>query len=316
MKISLPLIVGAVCRAPWGRRTKLARRLLPALLDEGITAIAEVCEFKTPADFRKDYARLTAMLGREDKTPSMGELEFLLSTHHRPVQHLGSIGWQDYAFLTAFVSILEPQRVIEVGTLTGFSAAIIAAALSRQHGSTGAASGDTIDFRRQCLIDETRPTGFEIPELIPHLTSMVRLHVPRDSAFVSELAKPDELEIVFIDADHRHPQPLLDLLRLAPFVRIGGWMVLHDIQWGTMGRKAVEAGQTLRWGASYGAEWLFNHWPFRKISGGNIGAIRLPADKSALIPFAVGLMKARFEITGKAGVQARRVLYQTIGQLV
>jgi len=37
-----------------------------------------------------------------------------------------------------------------------------------------------------------------------------------------------------------------------------------------MGRKAVEAGQTLRWGASYGAEWLFDRWPFRKISGGTL----------------------------------------------
>ena len=216
--------------------------------------------------------------------------------------------------------------MIEIGTLTGFSAAVIAAALSRRHGSNSGAWVDTIDVCLKCPIDETRPTGFEIPELIPDLTAMVRLHIPHDATFVSELAKRDELEIVFIDADHRHPRPLLDLLRLAPYVRRGGWIVLHDIQLGTLGRKAIEAGQAssnqvflnavLKRGAPYGAEWLFDNWPFRKISGGNIGAVQLPNDKSALIPFALRLMSVPFEITSKAATRARRALYQSFGELI
>jgi hypothetical protein len=105
-----------------------------------------------------------------------------------------------------------------------------------------------IDLRPQCLIDETRPTGFEIPELIPDLVSRVRLHIPNDSRCVRTLARPNELELVFIDADHRHPRPLLDLLRLAPYVRSGGWIVLHDIQLGAIGRKIAAAGETSPWG--------------------------------------------------------------------
>jgi hypothetical protein len=61
----------------------------------------------------------------------------------------------------------------------------------------------------ECLIDETRPTDFEIPELTPDLTAMVRPHVPHDATFISELAKRDELEIVFIDADHRQRKPTI-----------------------------------------------------------------------------------------------------------
>ena len=255
------------------------------------------------------------MLGRAGKTPPPGELEFLQSIVNRQIHYPYTIGTSDLFFLTAFVSILAPQRVIEIGTWTGFSAAIIAAALRRQHGKDNAGWVDTIDVCQNCLVDETRPIGFEITESFPELASMIRLHIPHDSTVVRELAKSNELEIVFIDGSHRHPRPLLDLLRLAPYIGSGGWNVLHDIRLGTKGRKAVEAGQALRRGTPYGAEWLFDYWPFRKISGGNIGAVRLPNEKSALIPFALHLMSVPFEVTGKAARSARRVLYQSFAEL-
>ena len=256
------------------------------------------------------------MLGHAGKSPPPGEVEFLHAMAHRSTWYPLAIGASDFFFLTAFVGILAPTRVIEIGTLTGFSAAIIAAALSRQHGKNGAAIVDTIDVRPTCLIDETQPTGFEIPRLIPDLTPMVRLHIPHDSSFVAELAQPNELQIVFVDADHRHPRVLLDVLRVAPYVCAGGWMVLHDIQLGTIGRRMKEAGEPTPWGAPHGAEWLFDRWPFGKINGGNIGAIQLPNDKSMLIPFALNLMAVPYEIDGKAALRAQRALYQSVNELV
>jgi predicted O-methyltransferase YrrM len=289
--------------------------LLSSLFDPGPTARAEVCEFNSVAGYQKSYAQLATILGRKGKAPPPGEIEFLDSVRHRPIQHPGSIGLSDYLFLTAFVSILAPQRVLEIGTLTGLSAAIMAAALSRQHGNETSAQVDTIDVRAQCLIDETRPTGFEIPTLIPSLTSMVRLHIPHDSSFVRELAKRDELEFAFIDANHQHPRPLLDLLRLTPYMRSGGWIVLHDIQLATIGRKAVATGQSPRFGVQSGAEWLFKEWPFRKISAGDIGAVEIPPDKSALIPCALRLMSVPFEIPDEARARTRRTLYKSFREL-
>src|SRR4029077_6978789 len=129
----------------------------------------------------------------------------------------GAIASDDHLFLTAFCSILAPRRVVEIGTLAGFSAGIIAATLARRHRTAGASWVDTIDIHAQCAADRTRPTGFEIAELFPELVSMIRVHVPRETSFVGHLSRRQELEIPVIDADHRHPQPLLDLLRLAPF---------------------------------------------------------------------------------------------------
>lgn len=185
----------------------------------------------------------------------------------------------------------------------------------RQHGKSGEISVETIDARTQCIIDETRPVGFEIPELIPDLASTVRVHPGRKSDFARELAARDEFGLAFIDADHRHPWPLLDVLRLAPYVQSGGWIVLHDIQLGTHGKMLRDAGQPLEGETPYGAEWLFDRWPFRKIRSAHIGAIELPARNADLIRFSLSLVEEPLEVTGKAAKGARRALYQSLAEL-
>jgi Methyltransferase domain len=315
VKISLSQRLNIIRDAPRGYRGKLARRLLRSFPHLPQASTAEDCEFASLFDYQKDYARMAKILRREGKTPPAGEKEFLHSMIHRSPSYPGAIGMGEYFFLTAFVSILAPQRVIEIGTLTGFSAAIVAAALGRQHGKGSGAVVDTIDAFSQCLIDEARPTGFEIQTLIPDFASMVRLHVPHDATFVAKLARPNELEIVFIDADHRHPSVLRDVLRVAPYVHSGGWVILHDIQLGTIGRQMKERGESSPWETPFGAEWLFDRWPFRKFSGGQIGAIQLPNEKRALITFALNLMEIPFEVEDEAMRRARQTIYKTFLEL-
>ena len=316
LKLPPGIFLDAIRHAPWGYRIKLCRRLLSSRSVMLPLSSAELCEINSSANFESAYVNLAAMLGHAGKTPPPDELPFLRSImDRRRTYYPMTIGTSDYFFLTAFISILAPQHVIEIGTLTGFSAAIIAAALRRQQRKEGASWVDTIDVCPNCPIDETRPTGFEISESFPELVPMIRLHIPHDSAVVSKLAKRDELDVAFVDGDHRHPLPLLDLLRLAPYVRRGGWIILHDIQLGTTCQKAIEAGQALRF-APFGTEWLFDRWPFRKISGGEIGAVQLPDDKRALIPFALRLMSMPSESRGKAARGARRALYQGFAELI
>jgi predicted O-methyltransferase YrrM len=279
-----------------------------------VTKAQEICQIDSLAEFPSAFSRLAEMLGHPGKMPPSGEVEFLRSNLNGKKRHEGTIAPSDYFFLTAFISILEPRRVIEIGTLTGFSAGIIAAALARQPKLQGDRRVDTIDILSQCLIDESRPTGFEIAETFPEFASLIHLHAPRDSTVIGELADRDELELAFIDANHSHPLPLLDLLRLAPCMRGGGWILLHDIKLGTLCGKTAEVAQTSNWKAPFGAEWLFDYWPYRKISGGNIGAVQLPEDKSELIQFSLFLMSMPFELGGEGRI--RRELYQSLGPLI
>jgi hypothetical protein len=133
---------------------------------------------------------------------------------------------------------------------------------------------------------------------------------------VSEIAQRGAFGLAFIDADHRHPWPLLDVLRLAPYVQNCGWIVLHDIQLGTHGKAERATGKPLDASTPYGAEWLFERWPFRKIRSFHIGAIELPPRLDSLIPFAFDLMDKPFELTGSAAERACRALYRSFAELM
>jgi hypothetical protein len=325
LKLSLSCYLDLLRFGPRGRRFEFARkirRLGEQAVPAGEGRCFDIGEFKSFEQFEIKYRQLAAELGQPGKIPAPGELDFLHAMVGRDdIRHPGGIGSRDYFFLTALVSILAPRRVVEIGTLTGFSAAIIAAAIHRQHGAgspsrRGEITVETIDAHTHCIIDKTKPIGFEIPELIPSLASTVRIHTGRESDYVRQIAARDEFGLAFIDADHRHPWPLLDVLRLAPYVQSGGWILLHDIQLGTYGQDQRAAGQALEGGTPFGAEWLFERWPFRKIRSFHIGAIELPTHLEGLVPFALELMRHPFEITGKTADRIRRGLYRALGDLI
>lgn len=289
--------------APARARLKLLGQWFESRRPAEILEPAKSCPFRGVKTYENDYASLAVLLGHPEAIPPPGEIDFLGQMQQRPNPLPGTIGPQDYFFLTACASILAPRRVVELGTLTGFSASILAAALARRD-DEGRAWIDTIDTRAQCLIDETRPTGFDLAERFPELASRVRIHTPHDSSFVRTLAQLGELELAFIDANHCHPYPLLDLLRVAPFVRPGGWVMLHDIQLGRAGPDAP-----------CGAEWLFESYPFGRISGGNIGAVQIPAARSALVPAALRLMTRPFEVDAVRGLRLRSALLEALATL-
>jgi len=212
----------------------------------------------------------------------------------------------DLLFLHAFVNVLAPERVVEIGTLSGFSAAIIADAVAQhQRPESESVVVDTIDLNQHCLTDPTKPVGFEIPQLVPSLSSRIRVHAGKDAGYVEQIAQAGELPLVFIDADHQHPRPTLDLIRISRFVRPGGWVVVHDIELASLAERMRAAGVAVEHGAPSGPQWLFEAWPFEKISGGNIGALRLPSNVRDLVPFALAMLRIPSELEPTS---ARRTL--------
>jgi predicted O-methyltransferase YrrM len=304
----------AVRHAPKRCRTEMARTLFPYLFTKLAPSTVESCEFQSLKSYEADYRRLARILGRDQECLAAGEIDFLESIENRGA-HPGTIGLRDYLFLSAFASILAPERAVEIGTLAGFSAAIIAAALHRRHPDPKDVLVETIDKNTHSVVENDKQVGFQIPDIIPDFPNAVRVHAPADSEAIKEFAVRGELQLVFIDANHQHPQPLLDLLRAAPYVRSGGWILLHDIKLGTLGRASIENDHNVRRGASFGAEWLFGYWPFRKIAGGNIGAIQIPVQKTAIIPAALRLMALPFEMNVSSHAIVQRQLYQSFATL-
>jgi predicted O-methyltransferase YrrM len=300
--------------APKGLRAQFARRLFPELFRTNVRSEAETCEFDSLDEYENKYRQLARLLGCPDKTPPPDELTFLRSIESYAGK-AGTIHVGDCLFLTAFVSILAPSRAIEIGTLGGFSAAVIAAAIRRQHPGEKGILVETIDRNTHSLLEPNKPVGFLLRDMFPAFADAVRTHVPADSGIVRGFAARDEIEFAFIDADHQHPRPLLDLVRLGPVLRSGAWVVFHDVRLGT---HTAEKGdlESLAFGAPFGAEWFFQNWSFRKISGGNIGAVQIPTDKSAMVAPALRLMELPFEVNpGNESRRDRRALHQALVEL-
>jgi predicted O-methyltransferase YrrM len=292
----------------------IARKSFPYLFRRLPESTAEDCEFESVANYERSYGRLAVLVGGGEKHSPPGEVEFLHSIQNQGA-HPGTISLPEFLFLTALASVLAPKRAIEIGTLAGFSAALIAAAIHRQHPDQRGILVDTIDRNTRSVIERDKAVGFQIRDIIPDFAGAVRVHAPADSALVHHLAERDELEFGFIDADHQHPRPLLDFMRMASRVRGGGWVLLHDIKLGSMGLAAQKRGETLP-GAAFGAEWLFTRYPFSKISGRNIGAVQIPDKKSALIPMAFSLMEMPFEMAASSHARLRTALHDSIADLV
>ena len=292
----------------------MARILFPYLFTKLPPCTVESCEFRSLKSYEADYRRLAQILGCDQKCLPAGEIDFLESVENRG-SHPGTISLWDYLFLSAFTSILAPKRAVEIGTLAGFSAALLAAAIHRRHPDLKSVLVETIDKNTHSVVENDKRVGFQIPDIIPDFPNAVRVHAPADSEAIKEFAIRGELQLVFIDANHQHPQPLLDLLRAAPFVGGGGWILLHDIKLGTRGHGSTESDHNVRRGASFGAEWLFDNWPFRKVAGGNIGAVQIPVQKTAIIPAALRLMALPFEVEVSSHAIVRRWLYQSFATL-
>jgi len=289
----------------WRERLGVLRRAprsaLPWLFGASFASVPSpaapvVCEIPTPAQYADGLAELARHLGRPSPAfpATRGSLEHLLE-YHRNCS--GAIGMGDLLFLHAFVSVLAPDRVVEIGTLSGFSAAVIADAVAQhQRPESESVVVDTIDLHERCLTDLTKPVGFQIPQLVPRLSSRIRVHAGKDARYVEQVARAEELELVFIDADHQHPRPTLDLIRVSRFLMPGGWVIIHDIELGRLAERMRAAGVAVEHGAPRGAQWLFEAWPFEKVSGGNIGALRLPSKVRDLVPFALAMLRVPSEL--------------------
>jgi predicted O-methyltransferase YrrM len=189
----------------------------------------------------------------------------------------------DILFAAAVTSILRPRLAIEIGTASGSSAAIIGKMIAlRQAQADHVPSGPlvhTIDRKSEYVLDRAKPVGFAIETMTPELRDRVIVHAPQDSAFCRALVLDGELPFAFIDGNHRHPWPLADVLQVQQLMK-SGWICLHDIDLPGVSERALAAGEQVAYLPAYGAKHVFDFWPYAKIQAGNIGVIRIPADRS------------------------------------
>lgn len=248
-------------------------------------------EIHCTGQYAADYARLAPALGSTRLEPSDTEAAFVADVATGRYYSQGSISGTDIAFLSAVVGATGPARAVEIGTASGVSAAVIAAAMARGFAERGEALPtvllDTIDRKDRCLFDGDKPIGFMLAAIVPGLVPQVRLHTNSDATAARDFIGKRELMFAFIDGNHSHPWPLIDVLCLLPLMQPGAWMVLHDID-----NPADRPAENVRLGARH----VFQGWPASKIDGGYIGAVQVPADLRVIRPFVREMLRHPFEV--------------------
>lgn len=216
----------------------------------------------------------------------------------------------DAEFLIEMVTTHAPETMVEVGVASGVSSAVLLYALDRLPDIPDGRRLYSCDIHPVCYFDAAHATGEAVATMYPHSRAQWTLDTNSDTRRLSQSMAPGSVDLVFIDANHYHPWPLLDLLHMTVLLRPGAWVILHDTN------LPIVAPTCNVWGA----KWLFDAWPFEKVAGAgsarNIGAVRLPVDLTSLLPFAADLVERPWEFAPTPWHVALPAPFEPIQELV
>jgi caffeoyl-CoA O-methyltransferase len=139
------------------------------------------------------------------------KIELDTQTTH-PKAHMLSGAWQG-KWLEMMAAMIQPKRVLELGTFTGYSA------LSIMLGMPSDGFLDTIECREQDA--STAKQNFEATEF----SDRIRLHVGNALDILPTLTGP--WDMVFLDADKVNYIAYYDLI--LPSIRSGGWLIADNV---------------------------------------------------------------------------------------
>ena len=199
----------------------------------------------------------------------------------RPEWVEGCISHFDARYLFRRALEARTPLVVEIGTASGVSTAFLCSALDVACRAGEIDSNFEVrsyDLQTLFYADESKEVGdatraMVSPDLVRHIT----FRAPATALTVAEEMPPASVDFLFIDANHRHPWPALDLLATLDCLRAGAEVVLHDIN---LPVRQPDAGAS-------GAKYLFDDLSLPKETDHvdsipNIGSVFISEDKTAL----------------------------------
>lgn len=212
----------------------------------------------------------------------------LRAMYRPPAWAQGHISTDDALFLAEMIAALQPVRVVELGVASGASSAAILHALDALPDPDRRVLY-SCDVRPTCYFDDARATGQACVEMYPGPRAQWQREFHTDARRLGTMLPAASVDLTFIDANHAHPWPLLDLLHATRFAKPGSWVVLHDIDL-PIHHPAYQI---------FGPRWLYESWPLDRIKGTgpwtSIGAVQLPDDPSRLVHTALELIEQPWE---------------------
>lgn len=183
----------------------------------------------------------------------------------------GSVSADEAIFLRDVVDQANAEVVLELGTATGLSGCFLIKFLDGRAG----AYFRTVDTAQQFWNDKSKLTGYLIDDHIRSTNVDFAVMRGMSSIDTAKVLGGRKADVIFIDANHQHPWPLIDTLLNLNHLAPTGIMVHHDLD---LFRKQ----QVVR---GIGPKYLFDQLPdaLKVVSpqATNIYAFRHPGDINA-----------------------------------
>ena len=138
----------------------------------------------------------------------------------------GCISRSDGRFLAECLVEFAPKNCLEIGVASGFSSAFILHVMENRDRNFKLVS---VDFAKDYYIDPEKPVGFIIDQINPTPRCKFELHTGFWAADLPKLVGQEKFDVIFIDANHRHPWTWIDLVLSLPRLSDSGLILLHDI---------------------------------------------------------------------------------------
>ena len=198
----------------------------------------------------------------------------------RPDWVAGTISLDDARFLFGRVIAAGADPVIEVGTASGVSTAIVATALDVAAGGADGASPSrlfTYDISPYFYADPSRVTGDAAREMVrPELVERITFRQASAAGLAAEHGA-DAIAFLFLDANHKHPMPAIDLLAALDALAPGAEVAMHDINLPELRAEFAD------WGAKHVFDGLeLDKYVDPDVALPNIGSVIVPRDKAGM----------------------------------
>lgn len=176
----------------------------------------------------------------------------------------GAVAPSELAFIQRLITQHKPDSFVEVGMASGLSTGFIATFLEEQGGSTLL----SLDHDDTFFGDKTKPNGFLVPEI--YTGDKVRVDLVKFKTALNVHEFDQSFDMAFVDANHQHPWPAIDMMALYPKMSGPRIMIHHDLR--------LFMKQDVMFGI--GPKYLFDQFRDRqrirsRANGGNIFAVRL-----------------------------------------
>lgn len=151
------------------------------------------------------------------------QIKTIHSAHRKP--GFGTVSAEEAAFIQQYIARDRPKIFVEVGVATGLSSALILMFLAENGGEVL----HSIDISETFYGDSTKVTGFLVDEIDGEGRELFKLHLKRSSFDLKQLLSGKKFDMAFIDAQHGHPWPTIDMMALMPFAKPGALIFHHDL---------------------------------------------------------------------------------------